>query len=665
MTHLIFAVVLSSPAAALPQAPVPQRPAAEMARPAARPAPDARDEAYYQFMAGRRLEDSGDTEAAVKAFRRALDLDPESAEIQAELATLYARQGQIAEARAAAEAGAKADPDNSEVNRILGMLAAEDARSDDDAAAATPEAQRAARTAIVFLERALKTADIDTATGIRLSLGRLYVQVRDLDKAIPLLQKVTIDEPGFTQAIAMLADAYTTAGKTEAAIRLLADASERDPNFFGALGEAYEKNEQWAEAEQAYAKASARRPRDTDLKTHWALALLNLGGREQVIRARDLLTDVTKVTPGAAWPLYLLCRAQRESGDLDGAEATARRLTVLSPTGVSGPHLLAQVLGERRDYAGIIAAVAPAVDKIPETRKADRALLLTHLGFAYLQTRRVDESIGAFERALAATPDDASLASYLGQALVEAKQFDKALAVVGPRRAKAPADLRFLRVEADARRGQGRFDDGVALLRALVDGPGASSDAWQTLGEYYASARRYAESAAVLKQALARYPDDLDLQFQYGAMLERQKQTAEAERVFRAVLVKDPEHAAALNYLGYTLVERGERLEEAVTLITRAVELDPHNGAYLDSLGWACFKLGRLDDAEKHLRVAAAQLPADSVVQEHWGDLLARRGRASEAVSAWKQALAGDGDGIDRGAIERKIRKATDRLPRP
>ena len=97
--------------------------------------------------------------------------------------------------------------------------------------------------------------------------------------------------------------------------------------------------------------------------------------------------------------------------------------------------------------------------------------------------------------------------------------------------------------------------------------------------------------------------------FQYGAMLERQSQHAEAERVFRQVLARDPEHGPTLNYLGYTLVERGGRLDEAVALIKRAVALDPHNGAYLDSLGWAYFKLNQLDLAEPNLRTAAEQLP--------------------------------------------------------
>jgi tetratricopeptide (TPR) repeat protein len=93
-------------------------------------------------------------------------------------------------------------------------------------------------------------------------------------------------------------------------------------------------------------------------------------------------------------------------------------------------------------------------------------------------------------------------------------------------------------------------------------------------------------------------------------------------------------------------------------LIKQAVDLDPYNGSYLDSLGWAYVKLNQLDLAEPPLRRAAEQLPRDSVVQDHWGDLLAKRGRFGEAVEAWRRSLSGDGEQIDRALIERKIRDA-------
>lgn len=645
------------PAPAAPAAPATQTHAQGGAAGDARAA-DARAAAYYQFILGRHLDSGGDADAAIAAYKRALELDPSSAEIRVELATMYARRGEMEDAVAAANAALERDADHVEAHRLLGMISAEAAERGGGSAADDAAALEAARTAIDHLERALKGAHLEAATATRLALGRLWLQTGQDQKAVAVLRQAMTDEPGLPQAIALLAQAYTRLGRGTEAIDLLTDAARQDPGFYASLGEAYEREQRWPDAAAAYGRAASFNPRDTNIRARWAQALLNTDDAADARRARDVLLEVVQGNPTSGWPLYLLTRAQRETGDLEGAENSARRLLALTPTGVSGAHALAQILAQRRAFPEVIDVLAPLVDKLPAGREADQALLLTHLGFAYLETHQLPECVASFERALALDPRDGSLPAYLGQALNAAGQYDRALAVVRPRRVAHAADLRLARVEADAMRGQGRVEEGAAVLQALVDGRESSAAAFQALGEYYASARRYAEAARVLERAMSAYPDDVNLVFQHAAMLERQKRRADAERAFRGVIARDPLHAPALNYLGYMLTERGERLQEALALITRAVDLDPHNGAYLDSLGWAYFRLGNLDAAEQHLRVAAGQLPRDSVVQDHWGDLLARRGRAAEAVDAWKRALAGDGESIDRGAIERKIRNA-------
>lgn len=146
--------------------------------------------------------------------------------------------------------------------------------------------------------------------------------------------------------------------------------------------------------------------------------------------------------------------------------------------------------------------------------------------------------------------------------------------------------------------------------------------------------------------------------FRRGALLAEAKRDADAEQVFRRVLETQPDNGPALNYLGYMLAERGRRLDEAVDLITRALKTDADNPSYLDSLGWALFKRGDFAAADTHLSRASDALPQNSVVQDHYGDVLAKLGRYREAIMAWTKALGGDGSDIDRAAIERKLRDA-------
>jgi cytochrome c-type biogenesis protein CcmH/NrfG len=96
--------------------------------------------------------------------------------------------------------------------------------------------------------------------------------------------------------------------------------------------------------------------------------------------------------------------------------------------------------------------------------------------------------------------------------------------------------------------------------------------------------------------------------------------------------------------------------------VQKALQSDPNNGAYLDSLGWALFRKGDLDGAEKYLSQAAQRLPDNSEIQDHLGDLHARRMRWADAVAAWQKALAGDGEDVEKAAIEKKIGSAKGKI---
>jgi Flp pilus assembly protein TadD len=173
--------------------------------------------------------------------------------------------------------------------------------------------------------------------------------------------------------------------------------------------------------------------------------------------------------------------------------------------------------------------------------------------------------------------------------------------------------------------------------------------------------KRNDEALALFRDAIALAPDDTAVRFQFGAALDRAGKRTEAEKAFRDLIARDPLDANALNYLGYMIAERGgppPSLDEAVTLIQRALKVDPDNASYLDSLGWAYFQQGKLALADPPLTTAADKLPKNSVIQDHLGDLRLKQNRPADAIDAWQRALAGDGDSIDRGKIQKKIEAA-------
>ena len=318
---------------------------------------------------------------------------------------------------------------------------------------------------------------------------------------------------------------------------------------------------------------------------------------------------------------------------------------------------LARVFERRREYQRVADTLAPVLARaLSEDVRPERLVsVFDRLGFAYESLEDRDGAIRVYEGAVALMPTDVRFLVRLAQAYVDADRDQDALDALRRARESSPANLSVEMIEADLLARSGDVNAGEQALRQVLEDDPDDVRAYLALGNYYAEHERHDDAITLLEAAREQFPGVTSVTFQLGAMFEQADRFAEAEEMFRVVIERDPDHAPALNYLGYMLAERGERLDESVALIERALETDPHNGSYLDSLGWAYFKLDRLDLAEPPLRAAGEQLQRNSVVQDHVGDLMERLGRIDEAVAAWERALNGDRDGIDPELIQRKI----------
>jgi tetratricopeptide (TPR) repeat protein len=634
-------------------------PPAAQARPAATVSTEGL--AYFQFLLGRHLESENDVEGAIKAYTEAARLDPKSAEILAELASLYARDGKLDDALKYADLALRNNADNVTAHRVMGILYASLARADEGSGPLSADEAGYAAKAADHLDAARRQSPL-TDVGIDMMLAQIYYRTGAYDKAIPVLMHLATEEPGRPEPVNLLVQSYERAGRSDEAIKLLEATVAEQPQLYAPLGELYERRQRWVEAAGAYERAVERNPKNPELRTRLALALLSGGGEAQAGRAVEILLQVRQENPADSRVLYLLAQAQRSVGKIDDAEKTARELIDVAPGALTGPYALALALESKQQYRQVVEVLVPATSRAPSPAAGiDVTPLLVHLGFAHVELGEFDKALDAFERARAASPQNPAIDLYTLQAQVSARRFDDAVALARKIRAARPGDQRALRLEADALRLSGRVSEGAALLSGALDANSADVTAYLALSEYHAQAQQFDLAIQVLERAAAKFPTDVTVNFQEGAVLERQKKFAEAERKFKDVLAKDPLHAQALNYLGYMLADRGERLDESIGYIKRALEVDPYNGAYFDSLGWAYFRQNKLDLAETNLRRAAEQRVRDSAVQDHFGDLLFRLGRFDDAISAWQRALAGDGQQVDRAGIDKKIRAAREK----
>jgi tetratricopeptide (TPR) repeat protein len=659
---LVAALSVSIPVATGAQPPAAARSRSQQPTPAP---PDRVAEAYAQFLLGHHLDENDDETGAIAAYKRAMELDPTAADIPAELAGLYLRQDKVQEAMTTAEQALKVAPANREGNRVLGIVyaaLAESSQGGGRSRSTAPSTENIAK-AVRHLELAIDGAVNESDPNVRATLARLYVTSGEFNKAITLLGNLINEQPGWQDGPLLLAEAYAGAGRTKDAIAWLEERAADDSRLLPTLGEFYERDHRWKDAADVFGRAAEAAPRSTELRSRYASALLNAGGRDNLGKARDVLTELAAAR-GDARVLYMLSQAQRRLGESKEAEATARKVIAQNSKSPWGYYALAEALEERHQYQSLVDELAPVVAQYigKPADTFDVSILLPHLGFAYQEIGQNDKAIAIFEDARRRAPNDPAIASYLVDAHIAAKQFGAAVDVAKAALVDNPDDGRLIRLQAQALRHSGKADQGIALLEDQVKKHGDDPSAYLALAQIYSDSDRGAQAVRVLQDAQAQFPADTNIPFELGAVLDKQKKFAEAAGVFQQLIERDPDNAPALNYLGYMLAERGVRLEDSVSYVKKALQIEPDNGSYLDSLGWAYFKADKLDLAEDPLHRAADQLKNNSVIQEHYGQLLFKLGRYSDAIAAWTRALSGDGDSVDRADIDRKIKTAKQKL---
>ena len=152
-------------------------------------------------------------------------------------------------------------------------------------------------------------------------------------------------------------------------------------------------------------------------------------------------------------------------------------------------------------------------------------------------------------------------------------------------------------------------------------------------------AKAWGETYEMLTKAVAKYPDSFELLYDRAMAAERIDKLDVLEADLRRVIRMKPDYAHAYNALGYTLADRTTRLSEAKELIEKAFKLSPDDPFILDSLGWVNFRMGRMQDAIKHLQTAYGQRP-DPEIAAHYGEVLWSAGNRDEARKVWNAALS-------------------------
>ena len=124
-----------------------------------------------------------------------------------------------------------------------------------------------------------------------------------------------------------------------------------------------------------------------------------------------------------------------------------------------------------------------------------------------------------------------------------------------------------------------------------------------------------------------------------GVSYERIGEWDMAEKDLLASLKAKPDQAYVINYLAYSWIEQGIKIKKSLSMLEKANEIKYNDHYIIDSLGWALFKLKRYKESKKYLQMAVKLMPADPIVNDHYGDVLWKSGEEIQARYYWNYVL--------------------------
>jgi tetratricopeptide (TPR) repeat protein len=361
--------------------------------------------------------------------------------------------------------------------------------------------------------------------------------------------------------------------------------------------------------------------------------------------------------------------AQKRGAD---ASAALKTLSITDPRTTTTRLLAAAGFSAAKNPDAALAilsgdspAIRAARDLVESGKPVPQAIETAPQGVAFLFARLSGDllrdgsspiSLTLARLARFADPKSDVIGFALAQALATSGHGEEALvsldAISGPMATMA-RDMRVGVLQS-----LGRDEEALQLAQATIALPNAGLAEYGALAEAYSRADRPVDAAKTYREAVARAGEEAvpwNIWLLYGAAMDSAGDWPGAKAALGKAVALAPDQPAALNHLGYAMLERDDDLAEATRLIAKANVLKPDDPAITDSLGWALYLRGQAEQSIPLLERAVASEPREAALSEHLGDAYWTTGRRVDARYSWKAALV-QADGEPAAArIQNKI----------
>jgi tetratricopeptide (TPR) repeat protein len=519
------------------------------------PEGEHRANALAHFVEGISLEENGEMEKALVAYRKVLNVDPGQSELASRVAALLARDEDFPQAIDVLKDAIKANPNAPEPFLQLAFIYANYLKRNDQAIDYANRAVQLDPQNIDAYERLFEIA---------LAAGDEKKALQSLERAA----KIQNDDPAFWTrlgklyaAIIFKPDSTPKADEVARVNQIFKKAAEHagdDPAILRDIADYYAASQQVREAIPLYLRLLELQPEDTTAREKLATGFVITNQRDKAI---EMLDQIIKQHPEKYQPYDLLAgllddagrAAQRTNQPTEAkslfskAAANYEQSMLINPARVANYlHLAELLLGPLKENERAIKILTEARERFPGVPE-----IIYYLAIAQREAKRPEQAVGTFE-----------------EALHEAELEDSEM-----------ANARFYFEYGAAAEAAGLYDKAADLFKkSIAMDPTSAADAYNYLAFMWADRNSHLDEAEeMIKRALqidpnnGAYIDTLGwLEFRRG------KFDAALSDLLRAAKKITRDDPIVFEHIGDTYAKLN-KIPQAMEAWQKALTLDPQN----------------------------------------------------------------------------------------
>jgi tetratricopeptide (TPR) repeat protein len=498
--------------------------------------------------------------------------------------------------------------------------------------------------------------------------GDIYARLEQNKLAISNFKRAIDANPKYADTQFQLALIYEKENMSGLAVKHLEEAIRLDPEagrFYFAYGRVYMRQTKFKNAMQQFQRALDKDPNNPDIHLHLAECCKEMYRPDLALHCYE---KAVELDPNSFKAVSELGSIALQMGEVDKAIGSFNRAIELNPADPYVHYNLAQTYQRKGDNRNSEKHFTQSFDLNPKD-----AFAAYNLGLVREELGNLQGAVDAYKKAVELKSQDLQYQLRLAKACLAVNNQSDAITALRAANRQNPNDLETNFLLADVMMKSGQLDEAIAMYRKVTELNPESVDAHFRLADAFTRLEMFDYAFESYQQALRLNSKHVESLEGMGRLYLRQRNKPTiAVDFFQQALEIDPTNTQAIASLGeaYVALNQPDRalqfferkLEEnrekpdflakysealalsgqslkAITELRRALQLDPENILIRKTLGRLYFQEKKFTDSLEQWQELANQDPGNAEHKYQVGRCYEELGDTQKAMVAYNDVL--------------------------